>query len=59
MDDKLRRKYAEMFISMSYDFLQGGITWETYVSNTEIALRGMQKLISLDDVKAIQEIVGE
>ena len=37
----IKQKYAEMFISMSTDFLMGGITWETFVSNTVIAAKSM------------------
>jgi len=37
----LKQKYAEMFINMSTDFLMGGITWETFVSNTVIAAKYM------------------
>ena len=40
----LKQKYAEMFIAMSYDFLKGGITWGTFVSNTEIAAKGMRSV---------------
>ena len=43
MEDSEKRKYAEMFVSMSLDFLRGGITWETFVANTEIAARNMRK----------------
>jgi len=44
MNEELKRKYAEMLISMSADFLMGGITWETFVSNTEIAAKGMRSV---------------
>ena len=43
MED-LKRKYAEMFITMSYDYLKGGITWETFVSNTERSARSMRSV---------------
>lgn len=40
----MKQKYAKMFIAMSTDFLLGGITWETYVKNTERALNGMREV---------------
>ena len=46
-DKELKDKYAKMFIAMSTDFLMRGITWETYVRNTEIAEKNMRQLPSV------------
>jgi hypothetical protein len=44
MDDDIKRKYAKMFIDMSTAYLMDGITWDTFVSNVEIAARLMQSV---------------
>jgi hypothetical protein len=42
MREDIKRDYAEMFITMSYDYLRGGITWETFILNIEIAVKSMR-----------------
>lgn len=43
MDQEKRKKYAELFISMSQDFILQKITWETYKQNLRIITNNIYK----------------
>lgn len=58
MREDIKRDYAEMFITMSYDYIKGGITWETFVRNTEIAANNMKLLADVTVVTPVREHVG-
>lgn len=41
MEEAEKKKYAKMFFMMTTDYLMDAITWETYLTNAEIAIKKM------------------
>ena len=46
------KKYAEMFISMSIDYIAGGLSREAYLSNIQLAADNLKKFTSKEVYKA-------